>query len=407
MSDSSYGFKAYLPYPKAQRQGIALCVSGGGYRAALFHLGALRRLNELGVLSQVDTITSVSGGSIFAAQIAGHLVESPGAWAQPGQEIANFDDGIAGPMRELAQRDLRTRPVLEILKPWNWFKHNVQIDDLVAELAKGPAKAKLTDLPPRPRLVVCATDLVFRQQWAFDTGAGTLGGSDSGRGPLGDWTIAAACAASSCLPVAFQPMRVSPQLTTRGDYEADDRDALVAKTDLSDGGVYDNLGLEPVWRDHKVVLVSDAGPSFKPDPHIGGIWPQLRPAVTLVEQATNIRKRWLISGFIRGDLEGTYWGIASKPSNYPNPAPPEAYPEQLIANEISQVRIDLDEFSEGERAVLENHGYLMADIAVHAHAEQLIARNQALQAPFPDWMDPQRAGADLRDSRLTKLFGRG
>lgn len=35
----------YLPRPKPERRGVALCLSGGGFRAALFHLGAMRRLN--------------------------------------------------------------------------------------------------------------------------------------------------------------------------------------------------------------------------------------------------------------------------------------------------------------------------------------------------------------------------
>src|SRR5262245_28221555 len=48
------------------KPGIALCLSGGGYRAMLFHLGALWRLNEAGLLSQLKRISSVSGGSITA-----------------------------------------------------------------------------------------------------------------------------------------------------------------------------------------------------------------------------------------------------------------------------------------------------------------------------------------------------
>ena len=56
--------------PKRERAGVALCLSGGGFRATLFHLGALRRLNETGVLAKVDTISSVSGGSIMAAFLA-------------------------------------------------------------------------------------------------------------------------------------------------------------------------------------------------------------------------------------------------------------------------------------------------------------------------------------------------
>jgi NTE family protein len=49
------------------QDGIALCLSGGGYRAMLFHVGALWRLNELGYLAKLDRISSVSGGSITAA----------------------------------------------------------------------------------------------------------------------------------------------------------------------------------------------------------------------------------------------------------------------------------------------------------------------------------------------------
>ena len=50
--------------------------------------------------------------------------------------------------------------------------------------------------------------------------------------------------------------------------------------ELTDGGIYDNLGLEPVWRDHAVVLVSDAAPSFTPDPEMAAaVWSNLRYVV--------------------------------------------------------------------------------------------------------------------------------
>ena len=75
-----------------------------------------------------------------------------------------------------------------------------------------------------------------------------------------------------------------------------------------------------------------------------------------MEQGADVRKRWLISGYARGDLAGAYWGIASKLASYPYQTPAATYPEDLITNEISQIRIDPDEFSEGEQAVLENHG---------------------------------------------------
>jgi NTE family protein len=406
MSDVTYGFDAYLPLPKERRKGIALCFSGGGYRAALFHLGAVRRLNELGVLSQVDTITSVSGGSIFAAQIAGHLAQHGDAWGQPGSAVDGFEDGVAAPTRKLATQDIRTRAVFARLKPWNWFDQNAQIDTLAATLAKGPAGAKLADLGERPRFVICATDVCFRTQWTFDTGTRRLGEDRAGWAPLGDWTIARAAASSSCLPVAFAPMRVHEQLSG-GSYDDSDRAELVEKIDLTDGGIYDNLGLEPVWRDHAVVLVSDAAPAFKPEPHIGRLWSQLRYVVTLLEQSTDVRKRWLIAGFIADELEGTFWGIGSKPTNYGFDPGVPVYSDELIRDFITQTRIDLDPFSDGERAVLENHGYLMADVAVRKHASQLVGEGRAPQVPFPDWMDESRARRALAESHKTKAFSRG
>ena len=52
---------------RAPEDGLALCMSGGGYRAMVFHLGALIRLNEAGLLRQMRRISSVSGGSMTNA----------------------------------------------------------------------------------------------------------------------------------------------------------------------------------------------------------------------------------------------------------------------------------------------------------------------------------------------------
>ena len=182
-------------------------------------------------------------------------------------------------------------------------------------------------------------------------------------------------------------MRVPPEARPPGTYTGPDRDELVRRLELTDGGLYDNMGLEPVWRDHEVVLVSDASPSFKYAPSVFGLaWGGLRYAVTLLEQATDVRKRWLISSFLRGDLTGTYWGIGSLPGHY-------GYAS--------------DAFSEGEICVLENHGYLLAEIALRTHASELVAGPwPEPRVPHPDWMDESRARRALAESAQTKLFAR-
>src|SRR5437867_10449977 len=61
------------PMPNANdeiRPGIGLALSGGGFRATLFHCGALWRLNELGYLQKLARVSSVSGGSIAVAVAA-------------------------------------------------------------------------------------------------------------------------------------------------------------------------------------------------------------------------------------------------------------------------------------------------------------------------------------------------
>src|SRR5437867_2873492 len=99
-------------------QRLAVCLSGGGYRAAIFHLGALRRLNEIGVLSKIDTITSVSGGSIVAAHLATHVRP----WPSPGTVFVDWDERVEVPFHRFVQQNIRTWPVLMRCLPWNWFR---------------------------------------------------------------------------------------------------------------------------------------------------------------------------------------------------------------------------------------------------------------------------------------------
>jgi NTE family protein len=405
VTELAYGVQSpHLPFPPDRRKGTALCFSGGGYRASLFHLGAVRRLDELGALTKVDTFTSVSGGSIFAAHLAAHAARKPEAWSKRGERLDGFEEHVAAPMRELAQHNIRTRTVLSRLLPRNWAKQNTQIDALTDRLTEGVGTARLSDLPERPRFLFCASEMQFRSQWTAD--AQTVGAEACGHAVSGDWTIARAAAASSCLPGVFAPMRITDAVDG-GAYAGADRAALLAKLDLADGGMYDNLGVEPVWQDHETVLVSDAGPSLAPDPGFGSIWSSLRFAIILLEQATDVRKRWLISNFIAGQLRGTYWGIASSPTAYPRRPGVPVYSDELVERTIAPIRIDLDVFSEGERAVLENHGYLMADIATRSHAPELADGGPPPRVPFPEWMDEGTVAAELRESGKTKLFARG
>ena len=74
---------------------LGLALSGGGFRAAAFHLGVLRGLHASGLLDEVDTVSGVSGGALLAA-----------AWACRGAE--DFP-GFERRMRRFLTRDLKKR----------------------------------------------------------------------------------------------------------------------------------------------------------------------------------------------------------------------------------------------------------------------------------------------------------
>ena len=60
-------------HPPARRPKLGLALSGGGFRAAFFHVGVLARMAERGLLRKVEVISTVSGGSILGAQLYLHL----------------------------------------------------------------------------------------------------------------------------------------------------------------------------------------------------------------------------------------------------------------------------------------------------------------------------------------------
>src|SRR5215468_7699634 len=94
---------------KGPKEGIALCLSGGGFRAMLFHVGCLWRLNQAGLLPKLDRISSVSGGSITA----GVLGLNWGSLAFDGNGVAQkFEDLLVKPLRTLASHTIDVSSVL-------------------------------------------------------------------------------------------------------------------------------------------------------------------------------------------------------------------------------------------------------------------------------------------------------
>jgi NTE family protein len=369
-----------VPFGKEPREeGTGLALSGGGFRATLFHAGALWRMNELGLLPTLDRVSSISGGSITAGRLAVR-------WKKlmfQNDVAKNFGTEIIEPLRELCSRNVDVRAVLfGILLPWKSITQMVQ--ESYEESLLG--KATLQDLPDRPRFVFNATN--FGTGVSFRFSKPYAGDYRIGLVENPNFRVSFAVLASSAFPPILSPAILKPdpgQFQNQVGADLYDKIEFRRRIVLTDGGVYDNLGLQTVWDRYSAVLVSDAGAPFDPDPAIG-FWPArqvLRALSITTNQARGLRKSALIAAYKAGQRSGAYWGIASDLTNYGlrDPLP-------VLASRVTQlasIRTRLNRFDEREQCSLMNWGYAVCDAALRKHY---------LQAPPalpPSWPYPDYA----------------
>lgn len=372
---------------KENRRGIALCLSGGGFRAALYHLGALRCLNELGVLQRLECIASVSGGSILSAFLATRL-----SWPLPAPLTHDeWEERIAIPVRDFVSRDRRTLPLVRGLVDRR--KTAVQYFAQVLQTAIGDVP--LSSLPDGPHFVFCASNLTLGGLWRFErdqVGDDQIGFA-SPFPPLDK--LCTAVAISAGFAPVFPPFLVSLDSSRFEFGRLPSNSPLrgVRRVALNDGGVYDNLGLEAVWRDYRILLVSDGG---APQIAVGRTnFPRLLGR-TLHSSELNdqmgrlARRRWFILNILNRDFLGAYWGIGNSSKDH-NEAFTFGYSRDLVQSRISRIRTDLNSFSRTEQAVLEYHGYTSALAAIREWGRAALNLNQFPSGQPPhsnkEWLD--------------------
>ncbi len=358
---------------KKREEGVGLALSGGGFRASLYHLGALLRLNELGWFKRLTEVTSVSGGSITAAYLGYRWkcldFDDHGV-------ATNFAETVADPLCEFCSKTIDIGSVLGgIVAP---FVHPWQL--VAAKYNKALFhRATLQDLPAKdegPRFTIYATNLQTGVSVRFARpymGDYRLGKIDSPTVPL-----ATAVAASSAFPPVFCPVTLDTKPEEWQYWDgADlfDSRALYARMLLGDGGIYDNLGLERIWDRYTTVLVSDAGAPFSTEPKPFGvgcsqIFRTLRSLYIMGEQTRALRKRRLIADFKAGKMGGTYWGIATHIANYKleeNHRPAPLLLDDKLTRSMAAMRTRLNRFSRDEQKQLIDWGYALTDAAMRRH----------------------------------------
>jgi NTE family protein len=325
----------------------------------IFHVGVLKRLNDGGSLQSIDRISSVSGGSITAGALG------------LGWTKLSFDKGIATNFDDLVVKPIRTLAA-----------HTIDVGSIVSGIfSTGTVAEKVADhyrkylfgnntlqaLPDKPRFVINATNLQSKSLWRFS------------KPYMRDWRVgkvkdpqvelAVAVGASSAFPPVLSPVELDLK---ESDYEPNSGEELqrppfTTRVVLTDGGVYDNLGLETVWKKYKTVLVSDAGGlySAEPDPD-RDLFNHTRRVFDLIDnQVRSLRKRQVIDSFVNCERSGAYWGIWSDIENYEvkQPLPCPKSNTAALASISTRLKAVDDELQNK----LMNWGYAVCDAAMRRH----------------------------------------
>ena len=219
---------------------ILVSFSGGGFRATLFHLGAISYLNDTKLedgtplISKVTNICGVSGGSIFGAYVAlnwgkifGSTLDSKNG--DDHNVIENYQSLI-----NFVRKDIRGH-ILRRTGPFRGRRTKIlrtQLDALYK-------KKYLSDIPPEsPSVAFMATNLLNGQPVVLTDKGYTLVNGDNWEELITD-TIPASLAvsASAAFPIYFPPVKISGK-----SIGVDTSNFGLAKHFLSDGGVIDNVG---------------------------------------------------------------------------------------------------------------------------------------------------------------------
>lgn len=326
----------------------------------LFHLGSLWRLNELGQLPTLDRISSVSGGSIIAAAMGL-------AWSKLDFDAAGvaraFGPLVVEPVRKLASKTIDVPSILTGL-----FTPGSISDKVMDAYRRNLYGARtLQDLPVHPRFIINATSVQSKALWRFSREY--MCDYRVGKVEHPKVELAVAVAASSAFPPFLSPVELKVAATDFSPNSGLDLQGPLYTTNvfLTDGGVYDNLGLETAWKDCRTVLVSDGGGATADEERPERDWARhaYRILSLLDNQIRALRKRQVIGSFQDGARLGAYWGIRTDIANYGlADCLPFPHKDSLLLAETPTRLAGIDAKLQEQ---IVNWGYAVSDAALRAH----------------------------------------
>jgi NTE family protein len=215
---------------------IGIALSGGGIRATIFHLGVFKFLAEKGLLSQVTHISSVSGASLCVGLI---FAKSGHKWPSDKEYLDTVSPDIE---RAILKNNIQTTALLRLpFSPQNWGNKAALIAQVMED--KWRVTGSLQDLPDMPIWEINCT--TFETGKDFRLSKRQMGDYQIGYVKQPNFPIAHAAAASAGFPILIGPLKLDA-----AQYQWDKK-PLESTYYLWDGGVYDNMGIEALYKPDK------------------------------------------------------------------------------------------------------------------------------------------------------------
>lgn len=292
---------------------IGMALSGGGYRATVFHLGVFEWFARTGHLADVKFLSTVSGGTICVGLI---FAASGNQWPDDQEYLEEVAPKIRKWMLKVdLQRGLMLRA---ILSPLQIFQ--TRADDL-AELMEENFEmtGTLQDISPSPRWII--NTACYETGKLFRIEQRRMGDYQLGHVKNPQMKISEAVAASAGFPVGIGPLELHPADYDWFEFENNLLTKPIDPPDFNqihlwDGGVYDNLGDEPLFNPGDglrsgidFLVVSDAAGLFKNEPYRFGISPLKRLLDISVSQVRAVRSRALVAHMVQHPSEGIFLHI--------------------------------------------------------------------------------------------------
>jgi NTE family protein len=289
----------------------------------VFHSGVLLYLAEQGELENVKYLSTVSGGSLLAG-----LVYKEGDYKWPDSKT--YKEKIYPSVRKIITTiDLQTGAILSLLKPVNWSSIASKRANVLAKTmeSKWGIKKSLADLDKTVEWTINGTTTENSRRFRFKSD--TCGDYELGYADAAGFKLTEAMAMSAAFPGLIGPLEIDPKKYKwfkQKDWGSEEKIEVklpYKKLHIHDGGVYDNLGLEPFFdiatgqpkKDGCKILVSDAGSRYEEGE---GGFSLLRILLITMEQVRALRVRCFMEYLSKDNSAGGYFMMGAQPQSIIN-----------------------------------------------------------------------------------------